>query len=330
MGFSKIAHLFLIFGCSLFLINIVSCSGTDNTTTTVKTKKSKVFKAFQPQTDLSSVPAKKATETNSNNYRYWSIYDKISAGAFDEAAKELIQFTKTCYYPQRYGLEALILKLCLLASLRQGYLALGTAYQEGWKKTITADKSLPKEERIIRLTNLSQNYLAYYRQHKETTIALVSAYNDLMEIYQELSPEQLCFAGQPLRKQAIIENPYLAEIEQGAWLETNLRQKVENIEFNNSFLTFLSALLGTKNIQETNTLLKRENIILDKYGFLFWLSQSFTTPTSSPDAFTDEPNLAKILEYKSTECRKLLEQIMVKEKGKKAPLDRFNPLALMK
>ncbi|MFC1525088.1 hypothetical protein ACFL5I_01735, partial [Planctomycetota bacterium] len=156
MGFSKIAHLFLIFGCGLFLINIVSCSGTDNTTTTAKTPKSKVFKAFQPQTDLSSVSAEKATETNSNSYRYWSIYDKISAGAFDEAAKELIQFTKTCYYPQHYGLEALILKLCLLASLRQGYLELGAAYQEGWKKTITADKSLPKEERIIRLTNLSQ------------------------------------------------------------------------------------------------------------------------------------------------------------------------------
>ncbi|MFC1525143.1 hypothetical protein ACFL5I_02010, partial [Planctomycetota bacterium] len=131
-------------------------------------------------------------------------------------------------------------------------------------------------------------------------------------------------------KQSIIENPYLAEIKQGTWLEVNLRPEAESIEFNNSFLAFLSALFGTKNIKETNTLLQRENITLDKYGFLFWLSQSFTTPTSSPDAFADEPNLAKILEHKSTECQKLLEQIMAEEKGKKIHLDRFNPLALMK
>ena len=111
------------------------------------------------------------------------------------------------------------------------------------------DKSLPSQERITRLSNLSRNYLNYFRKHKEVTIALVSSYNELMDIYQDLPISEPSFIGQPLNKEVFSENPYLSEIKRGVWLETNSRAEAELIEFNNHFLAFLSSLLGIKNPQ---------------------------------------------------------------------------------
>lgn len=294
-----------------------------------------------PVTDVEKVPP-----TDSFGHKYQDIIDKISTNNFIGALENLNQFTQTCSYPKNYGLEAQIFRFCVLASLRSSYLNLGSVYHQGWQKIVSEEKALSKEEKLKQLTNLTQAYLFYYRRHKELTIALITTYDRLIHLYPDLLPADLrLIVGRTFTNLDVRSNPLLDEIKQGTWLEANARSEVEKIEFNNKFLAYFLSLLGVNSMHEANTLLKQESIILDKPGFLFWLSQSLkyqpvTLAEGEPDtalrnlrdAFADEPGLIKALEQKSVEGEQLLKQMLQQEWDKKSSVlkRRFDPLTRIK
>ncbi|MBI4834639.1 MAG: hypothetical protein HY811_07475 [Planctomycetes bacterium] len=222
------------------------------------------------------------------------VIQKISEGKYLTALEEINMMANAHTSSEAYVIEAQILRLILLTSLRISYLHLANGYQKGWETVLKMpDEYLAVKERTDRLTNLSRISGNYYELHKKISVQLIKAYDTFSEIQPDFIKGRLRIIALGFKYSKIIPNTTLEKIKEGVLPATATREEAEKAEIHNCILLFWTALTGLYS----------------------WLAGSFRWQTEEcPDeAFGDKPDLRKILLNRAKDFLIVTEQLTAKE-----------------
>jgi hypothetical protein len=244
------------------------------------------------------------------------VIQKISEGQYLAALDEINMMFDAHTSSEAYVIEAQVLRLILLTSIRISYLRLANGYQEGWEAVLKIpDIYLPTKERTDRLTNLSRISGNYYERHKEITVQLIKAYNVFSEIPPDSIKARLRIIALKSKYPKIITNTLLEKIKEGNVPITAKREEAEKSEIHNCVLLFWTALTGLKTPDELNLVLAGGAYSLEQKGFYSWLAGCFRWQTEQcrAEAFGDKPDLRKILINRANDFSEVVDRLITNE-----------------